>query len=83
MKLFAPVPRRIIDISRIMEEVTKELLGEVLGEVTNEPCLTWSSITFGPKELKLQQICRNQLFKYDYSKKKKYFSCNEVEVWVV
>lgn len=63
MKLFAPVPRRIIDISRIIEEVTKELIEEV----TNELCLTWSSITFGPKELKLQQICRKHLFKYDFS----------------
>ena len=65
MELFAPVPRRIVDIAGLIEEFFSEF-----SDKSSTTCLTWSRITFGTKELKLQEICRNEVskFKYDFSK---------------
>lgn len=75
MELFAPVPRRIVNISRLVEEFFEDLLHKK----SSTTCLTWSRITFGIRELKLQEICRKELFKYDRGEQKKYISGDKVE----
>lgn len=47
--LVAPVPRRLLNISHIVEDFL-----ESFESIKVPACLRWSSITFGTKELGLQ-----------------------------
>lgn len=59
MELFAPVPRRLVDISAIIASV--EELGRITLIRETPKCLRWSSLTFGIREIKLQQLCCKNL----------------------
>lgn len=62
MKLFAPVPQRLVNIASLIEAFAKEAKeakeAKDATDATATPvcatCLRWSSLTFGIKELRIQ-----------------------------
>lgn len=59
MELFAPVPRRLVDISAIIASI--EELGRISLVRGTPKCLRWSSLTFGIREIRLQKLCWKNL----------------------
>lgn len=54
MKLFAPVPQRLIDLASLTEAFAKDAKDAAAREIV-PTSLRWPSLTFGIKELRIQQ----------------------------
>lgn len=60
MGYIIPTPRRIFDISGMIEDFERDFERKQEPD-NNLKCLRWSRITFGNQELRLQEICRLNL----------------------
>lgn len=54
-QLVAPIPVRMVCVATLVEDLRREFETQ---DQKPQKCLTWSSITFGDKEVHLREICR-------------------------
>lgn len=56
MKLFAPMPQRLVNIASLIEAYAKDAKDatDAAAREVCATCLRWSSLTFGIKELRIQ-----------------------------